>query len=70
MNTENPESDQEIVCQCSGTTTAQIERLVARGVRDLDGVSRATGACSGCGGCDYDVERLLARLLADAGASG
>ncbi|MFM8331618.1 MAG: hypothetical protein ACKN9T_08010 [Candidatus Methylumidiphilus sp.] len=31
-----------------------------QGVFDLDGVSRATGACSGCGACDMDVLALVA----------
>lgn len=57
---------QEIICECSGTTVAGIERLLARGIRDLEGVSRATGACSGCGGCEYDVEQLLAQLVSAA----
>lgn len=57
---------QEIICECSGTTVAGIERLLARGIRDLEGVSRATGACSGCGGCEYEVERLLTALVSAA----
>jgi len=50
----------DVVCRCSGTTAAQIKRLVDSGVTDLDGLSRATGACSGCGSCDYDILALVA----------
>ncbi len=70
MPSEHAGRGQEIICECSGTTVAQLERLVARGIRDLDGVSRATGACSGCGGCDYDVERLLERLVSAYAGGG
>jgi len=38
-------------------------RLVKKGVVKLDEISYATGACSGCGGCDSDVIIFLADLL-------
>ncbi|MGZ8219085.1 (2Fe-2S)-binding protein [Methylomagnum sp.] len=60
MNTSHPDRKKDIVCRCSGTTTEQIKRHVANGVNDLDGLSRATGVCSGCGGCDTEVLALLA----------
>lgn len=63
MRSEHEGRGQEIICECSGTTVAGVERVFARGIRDLEGVSRATGACSGCGGCDYEVERVLAQLV-------
>lgn len=56
----DPEEAQTVICRCSGTTTGQIKRLVDKGVVDLDGISRATGACSGCGGCESDIVSLLA----------
>lgn len=57
------ERGQDIVCACSGTSLGQIKRLVERGVSDLEGISRATGACSGCGACDTDIAALLAEYL-------
>jgi NAD(P)H-nitrite reductase large subunit len=50
----------DVVCGCSGTTREQIRRQVEKGVCDLDGVSRATGACSGCGACEPEVLEVLA----------
>lgn len=38
-------------------------RLVDRGVVTLEDISSATGACSGCGGCDSDVMIFLADYL-------
>jgi bacterioferritin-associated ferredoxin len=49
-----------MICRCSGTTTGHIKRLIDKGVDDLDSISRATGACSGCGACDTDILALLA----------
>lgn len=62
LNGNDPDQDlrKDVVCRCSGTTAAQIKRLVDRGVTDLDGLSRATGACSGCGSCDCDILALVA----------
>lgn len=54
------DSKEDVVCRCSGTTRAQIRRLIESGVNDLDGLSRATGACSGCGACDTDILEVLA----------
>lgn len=64
MSANPQDGKQDIICPCSGTTAAQIERVVGRGVTDLEGISQATGACSGCGGCEYEVGELLARLAA------
>jgi NAD(P)H-nitrite reductase large subunit len=61
---EMDEESRDILCPCSGTTRAQIRRHFDRGTADLDGISRATGACSGCGGCEYDVQAWLDELAA------
>ena len=63
---QHPASDEslDILCPCSGTTRAQIRRHFEKGTADLDGISRATGACSGCGGCEYDVQTWLDELAA------
>jgi bacterioferritin-associated ferredoxin len=55
---ENRKKD--VICACSGTTSEQIRGLIDRGVTDLDGISQASGACSGCGACDTDVLQLIA----------
>jgi bacterioferritin-associated ferredoxin len=62
----NPDSDRkkDIICGCSGTTAAQIKKHIDKGVEDLEGISRATGACSGCGACDTEVLALMAEYLA------
>ena len=56
------ENADQVICDCSGTTRAKIVSLVEKGVYTLDGISRATGANSGCGSCDYDIENLLDEL--------
>jgi bacterioferritin-associated ferredoxin len=48
----------EAVCICSGTTKRKIIQLIEDGC-DLDMVTRKTGAYSGCGGCEYDLELLF-----------
>jgi len=37
----------------------KIENLIAQGIDTLDGISRKTGAISGCGACDWDISELL-----------
>ena len=53
----------EIICDCSGTTRAKIESLFEQGVIDMDTISRKTGAISGCGSCEWDIEALLDELV-------
>lgn len=55
MSDRDPAWAREVICRCSGTTLGQVMRLMERGVTDLDGISRASGACSGCGACDTEL---------------
>lgn len=48
-----------VICGCSGTTVGQIQTLIGEGVVDMDRISRITGAASGCGGCEFDLQELL-----------
>lgn len=66
MNDATPNRKEDVICGCSGTTSTQIKRLVDKGLTDLDSLSRATGACSGCGACDTDILALLAEYSARA----
>ena len=63
MNNNGSDSKKDIICGCSGTTTAQIKKQIDKGVDDLEGISRATGACSGCGACDTDILALIAEYI-------
>lgn len=51
----------EVLCSCSGTTRGMIIDLVAQG-KDLDGISRYTGALSGCAGCEWEIGELVNAL--------
>jgi len=54
----------EVICDCSGTTRAKILSLVEQGIVDVDTISRKTGAISGCGSCDWDIEQILDEAIA------
>lgn len=53
------ETVDEVICDCSGTTRKKVETLIEQGIDTLDGISRKTGAVSGCGACDWDIANLL-----------
>lgn len=57
MSDTHPDND--IICSCSGTTRAKIDSLISQGVTTLEGIARKTGAATGCGACDWDIERIL-----------
>lgn len=60
MNKSKPTISPEIVCHCSGTTKQKIKELVENKLTDLEGISRKTGVCSGCGGCEGVVLEFIA----------
>lgn len=53
----------EVMCHCSGTRRAYIQRLFEQGM-DIEAISRWTGALSGCGGCEWDIADFL-KVLAE-----
>lgn len=57
------ENIDEVICDCSGTTRGKIISLVEQGIVDTDTISRKTGAISGCGSCDHEIELLLDELV-------
>lgn len=54
----------EVLCSCSGTTRGLIIDLVKQG-KDLEGISRYSGALSGCAGCEYEITELVTALQAE-----
>lgn len=54
----------EVICDCSGTTRAKIYSLIEQGIVDADTISRKTGAISGCGSCEWDIESILDDYIA------
>lgn len=48
------------ICDCNAVSKAQIIQAVLAGARGLKGVSDATRACTGCGSCRPEVERIVA----------
>jgi len=61
MNTENQNSEDGVMCHCSGTKRANIQKLYEQGL-DMHAISRWTGALSGCGGCEWDIAQFLREL--------
>lgn len=59
MSHSETDKKQDVICGCSGTTVEQILRLLAQGCNDLEKLSRITGAVSGCGGCEFDLQVLI-----------
>lgn len=65
MATDDPCPDDPVMCSCSGTRRDYIRKLYQEEGKDLQAISRWTGALSGCGGCEWDIADFLREL--DAG---
>lgn len=62
MNTNRVADEDEVVCMCSGTTRAKVRSLFEQGL-DAEAISRRTGALSGCGGCEWEIEDMLKAFI-------
>ncbi len=58
MNAQQPGPEDVTICHCSGTTLSDLLCLAGQGL-DMDAISRRTGARSGCGGCEWEIARVL-----------
>ncbi|MDD1611370.1 MAG: (2Fe-2S)-binding protein [Methylococcaceae bacterium] len=61
MNNSHSNTQEELICFCSGTTRAKIKELIANDVNTIEKIADATGATTGCGGCDDSIVELLAQ---------
>lgn len=50
---------EKIICSCTRTTESKIQQLIDNGADNMDEISSATGATTGCGACDVLIEELL-----------
>lgn len=51
------------LCYCTGTTAEKILTLIEQGKNSLEEIINATGVTTGCGGCDYEVAKLVEQEL-------
>ncbi len=51
------------LCYCTGTTAAKIMDLIEQGKKSLEEIINTTGVTTGCGGCDYEVAKLVEQEL-------
>lgn len=49
----------KVVCECFGVTNGQVKEAVDNGATTLEEVAEATGAGTGCGACNDDLQRLV-----------
>jgi NAD(P)H-dependent nitrite reductase large subunit len=56
--------DSARICDCNAVTKAEIIEAVLQGARTIGAVSERTRACTGCGSCRPEVERIV-RLACD-----
>ena len=55
----------KIVCECFGVTNGQVQDAVKEGASTLEEVAEKTGAGTGCGGCNDDLQRLVDFFVAE-----
>lgn len=58
-DTKTTSEQEEIICDCTGTTKKKVQQLIDDGADNLDAIASATGACTGCGSCDILILEML-----------
>ncbi|MCB5191129.1 (2Fe-2S)-binding protein [Methylobacillus arboreus] len=61
MSDKNDNPNDEVLCFCSGVRRKKIRALFMQGM-DIQGIAEMTGALTGCGGCEWDIEYYLKEL--------
>ncbi|MDR0348074.1 MAG: (2Fe-2S)-binding protein [Tannerella sp.] len=57
------EDRNETVCHCMGVSRGEIiDAIRDQGLTTVEEIGDATGAGTGCGGCQPDIEELLAKV--------
>ncbi len=53
----------EIICNCHQVTRGEIEKAIReKGLKTVEEVGEATGAGTGCGGCQDDIQQILDQI--------
>jgi len=47
------------VCRCNKVTESEIRQSIQQGAINLEEISCVTKAATGCGGCQFAVEKIL-----------
>jgi len=56
-------SDNETICNCMGVTRGEIIQAIKENkLTTVEEVGDATGAGTGCGGCQPDIEEILKEI--------
>jgi len=58
MSEKEQDDLKQVICDCTGTTKGKVLSLIKQKA-DLDKISSATGAATGCGSCDVDIINLI-----------
>jgi nitrite reductase (NADH) large subunit len=59
MRPVNEIPDSARICDCNAVSKGQIVQAVLKGARSLQSVREATRACTGCGSCRPEVQRIV-----------
>jgi bacterioferritin-associated ferredoxin len=48
----------EVICSCTLATYGQVHKLAQQNL-SFEDIVRRSGACSGCGSCQFEIEELM-----------
>ncbi len=57
---------EEVICSCTLVTYGQVYKLAQQNL-SFEDIVRRSGACSGCGSCQFEVEELIEEVGSNVG---
>jgi len=52
-------AENRIICNCKQVDYLTIRRAMIAGARTIDDIREMTGACTVCGGCEEEIQKIL-----------
>ncbi len=48
-----------VICNCNNVEYVEIRKAMIAGARTLEEIKEKTGACTMCGGCEDEIQKIL-----------
>ncbi len=55
--------EERTICFCHHVSQARLKEAIQKGCHSIEAIQSQTGASTGCGGCEMEVQEILSATL-------
>lgn len=55
--------ESKIICDCMMVSKSHLQGFIDRGIKDVESLSKVTGACTACRSCEYRILEMLGKSI-------